>query len=443
MEKIAVRRNGKPHPGGLTRRQFSKSMGTTGLALATGTGLGLFGGVAPALAQQRKVHMLAWNHFIPAADDETRRQAKEFEKQTGITVVFETINQNDLLPRATAAVESGAGPDIFVFQWNHPHLYGGGLADHSKIFNLDDGDKVYPFQQEAAIVDGVPRGIPYYSIATAMCYREDVFKEVGIEVPTYWEEFLRAGTKLKNFGMPIGQTLGHTVGDAPLWCYMLLWSFGSQEVDEKGKVAIDSRQTRHAIEFMTQLWHDACDESALAWDDSSNNRAYLSEQVSCTLNGSSIYFVSRMKEMDRIANNTNHFLHPTGANGRFHAIVPLTFSVMKYSKNQEAAFEWIRFQLRPDNYERYIVTNKGFVLGRTPKFETHPYWMDDHRVAAFNQAGKYGRNFGWPGPFNRAASEVQAKYILVDMFARAVQGETPQKAIAWAEKEMKAIYEQG
>lgn len=283
-------------PRGMTRREFAKATTRTGLSVAAGMGLSMWGGAAPVRAQSRQVHMLAWNHFIPDADDETRRQAKAFEQETGIKILFETINQNDLLPRATAAVESGAGPDIFVFQWNHPHLYGGGLTDHSKIFELDDGDKVYPFQREAAIVDGVPRGVPYYGIATAMCYREDVFKELNITIPTYWEEFLRAGTKLKNYGMPIGQTLGHTVGDAPLWCYMLLWSFGAQEVDEKGKVAIDSRQTRHAIEFMTQLWNDACDESALAWDDSSNNRAYLSEQISCTLNGSSIYFVSRLKK---------------------------------------------------------------------------------------------------------------------------------------------------
>lgn len=421
---------------GLTRREFTK----TTAAVAAGTGLGLFGGVAPAFAQQREVHHVAWNNFIPPADDVTREHAAAFEKETGVKVRFETINQNDLQAKAAAAIEGGAGPDILQLHWNHAHLYAGGLIDHGAIFELDGGDTVYDYQKEAVIVDGVPRGIPYYGIGNLMAYRTDVYRDLGISIPDNWDEFLAAGAKCKAEGWPFGQTLGHTLGDAPIFAYSLMWSFGGSEIDESGKVAVDSAPTHQAIEWMKEAWEAAFEPGGLSWDDGSNNRAFLSEQICTTSNGASIYFVAREKGMDHVADNMSHYLYPQGPGGRFCVSVPLSFCIPKYSKNQEAAMEWIRFQLRPDNYERYISIQRCFGLPRAPGLEDLEIWSADPAVSIYAQAAQYGRNFGWPGPFGRAASEVQSKYIIVDMFARAVQGESAKDAAAWAAKELRNVY---
>lgn len=62
---------------GMSRRDFIKT--TSGLAVAAGTGLGLFG-QAPAIAQDRELHVLEWSSFVKPADVETDRQAAEFGK---------------------------------------------------------------------------------------------------------------------------------------------------------------------------------------------------------------------------------------------------------------------------------------------------------------------------------------------------------------------------
>ena len=46
---------------------------------------------------------------------------------------------------------------------------------------------------------------------------------------------------------------------------------------------------------MTGFWKDAHDEGGLAWDDTNNNRAFLSQTISATLNGASIYIESLRK----------------------------------------------------------------------------------------------------------------------------------------------------
>ena len=46
---------------------------------------------------------------------------------------------------------------------------------------------------------------------------------------------------------------------------------------------------------MVDFWKDAHDEGGLAWDDTSNNRAFLAGTISATLNGASIYLLAKGK----------------------------------------------------------------------------------------------------------------------------------------------------
>ena len=40
----------------------------------------------------------------------------------------------------------------------------------------------------------------------------------------------------------------------------------------------------------------------------------------------------------------------------------------------------------------------------------------------------------------RKAAEVVTKYIIIDMYAKAVQGMPPEDAVKWAEVELKKVY---
>lgn len=150
-----------PTPGTarMTRREFVKTASVAGL-MASGAVLGAH---APVFAQDKSIHILAWSHFIKEADVMMRDELiPAFKKATGVSVKYETINANDLNTRLTAAVESRTGPDIFQTIWNQPHLYAAGIEDHNALAEELGVAKQYAFQREAAHVDGVYRGIPYY-----------------------------------------------------------------------------------------------------------------------------------------------------------------------------------------------------------------------------------------------------------------------------------------
>lgn len=425
-----------------TRRDFMKVAGATGVAAAAaGSTVSLFSCTKKA----KELHVVAWSHFIKEADTLMKGElADDFKKATGVTLKYEAINANDLPARATAAVESGTGADIFQLQWNQPYLYAEGLEDHNALAEEVGTSKVYGWLRETSYVDGVYRGVPFYGVGNGNAYRKDYFEKVGASAPNTWNEYLAVGKKLKAMGKPVGQTLGHTFGDAPTFVYPLLWSFGGMEVDDQGKVAINSAGTKQACEFLKEFWNGACDPSGLAWDDSGNNRAFFAETIGATLNGASIYFVARYnpeKAPEGMAEKIGHFLNPEGPAGRYHTILPFSHCIAKYSKNKDAAKEFIRFIMSKEIYEKYILVQKGYGLGATPEWEDHPFWKEDAVVEPYRLNAKYGRNMGYAGAFNRKASEVQAKYIVVDLFARVAKGDTVDSSIAAAEKELKGIYE--
>jgi multiple sugar transport system substrate-binding protein len=424
---------------GLTRRKFVETTAIAGAAVAVTPFLD---GQAPAIAQERKVHYLQWTSFIPAADVEVDRQAEEFTKATGIKATIEKINQNDMAARITAAVESGSGADVIQMNSNQPHLFAGGLSNHDQLLDDIVGDQAYEWAFGACTVDGVARAVPGFNIGNAVVYRKDVFEELGLSVPNTWDEYLEVGRTLKNNNLPVGQTLGHTFGDAPSFTYPLLWSFGGQEVDGDGKVVINSEGTRKALAFMKEFWEAACDPGGMAWDDTSNNRAFLGQTIGSSLNGASIYFVAKNSPEDYpgLAEKLDHFLNPEGPSGRYHFVAPRSFSIMEYSPNKEEAAEYIKWTLQDDNFSEFMTVNEGYVQGVTPQWEDHPVWQSDPAIAIFATNPRYGRSAGYAGPWNRQSGEAQEKYIITDMFAQAVQGKDPEEIVAAAQQELELVY---
>jgi multiple sugar transport system substrate-binding protein len=439
MKKMGPTGAGRVSKTAMTRRKFVETTAVAGGTLAAAPFLG---GKAPAYAQERRVHYLQWTSFVAAADVEIDRQAEEFTKATGIQMTVEKINQNDMAARITAAVESGSGADVIQMNANQPHLFANGLADHNALVEELGGGEYYEWALGAATVDGVARSVPLFNIGNAICYRKDVFAELGLAVPNTWDEYLEVGRELKNNNMPVGQTLGHTFGDAPTFCYPLMWSFGGQEVDESGKVVIDSEGTHKALAFMKEFWEAACDPGGFAWDDTSNNRAFLGQTIGATLNGASIYFVPKNdpEQYPGLAEKLDHFLNPEGPSGRFHFVGPRALSIMQYSRNKEAAAEYIRWSSQEDNFSEFMSVNQGYVQGVTPMWEDHPVWQSDPAIAIYATNPRYGRTAGYAGPWNRQSGEAQERYIIVDMFARAARGEDPEEVAAWAQGELENVY---
>ena len=266
--------------------------------------------------------------------------------------------------------------------------------------------------------------------------------------PETWDAFRDAGKKLKAKGRPVGQTAGHTFGDAPSWWYPYLWSWGGKEVEADGKtVVLNSKETVESIKFAVALWNDACDEGGLAWDDTNNNRAFLSGSISATNNGASIYIEAKRKpeayQTEKGApmwQDIQHARIPKGAGGQFNLPFPFTHMLMGYSNNQKPAKDFLRWVHSKPVYDEWFTSQQGYSDGATKDWEKHKVWEVDPVLRPFRDIPPFGRLAGYAGPPNRKAAEVVTKYIITDMYAKAIQGMPPEEAAKWAHDEVFKAY---
>jgi len=437
----------------ITRRRLLKTSGAGAVAAQTG-GLAaiLATGRAPAVAQETAVHWLRWSDFVPASDVLLKGPiTQECQKATGIRLKLETINANDLQARITAAIQSGTGADIIMAVGNWPQLYTESLADAGDV--AEEIGKTqggyYDVSKLVATVGNKWIGVPWGIVGLLVAYRKSWFDEIGYNTfPETWDALRDAGKKLKAKGRPLGQTAGHTFGDAPSWWYPYLWSWGGKEVEADGKtVVLNSRETVESVKFAVGFWKDTCDEGGLAWDDSSNNRAFLAGSISATNNGASIYIeAKRRPEAYQTENGTpmwKDILHariPKGPGGQFNLPVPFTDMLMGYSKNQKAAKDFLRWMHSKPVFAEWFTSQQGYADGATRDWEKDKVWDADPVLLPFRDIPPFGRLPGYAGPPNRKAAEVVTKYIITDMYAKAIQGMPAEAAVQWAHDEIVKAY---
>jgi len=439
-------------PSRVNRRTFIKTAGAAAVVAGGIEGI-LASRRAPAFAQGTKLHWVRWVDFIPESDVELKRQMPEASKALGAEVTLETINANDLQARITAAVQSGSGPDIFLMQYNWPQLYQNALVDISDVANevskAEGG--FYEIYPPSCNVNGKWLAVPHSIIGNAVAYRKSWLKEAGAsQYPKTWDEARKVFAVLKKKGKPYGQTLGHTFGDAPTFSYPMLWAFGGAETDKTGKkVVINTKGAVDSVKFMQAFWKECCDEGGLAWDDTNNNRAFHAGEISASLNGASIYIVAK-RQKDKIKDDKgeplwqdiDHAPLPAGPAGGYLLFLNHADSIMKYSKNQKLAKDFIRWIHKKENYEKWFQTQEGYSVGATKAWENNLMWGKlDEPLKMFRTAARNTRLFGYAGPSTAKSTEAFTKYIITDMYAKGVQGMNAEDAVKWAEAELKKIYE--
>jgi multiple sugar transport system substrate-binding protein len=73
-------------------------------------------------------------------------------------------------------------------------------------------------------------------------------------------------------------------------------------------------------------------------------------------------------------------------------------------------------------------------------WEDHPVWNLDPIMAPFKKIPVTGRLLGYAGPPDQKAAEVQTKYIVVDMYAKAIQGMDAAESVKNAHDELVKVY---
>jgi multiple sugar transport system substrate-binding protein len=91
-------------------------------------------------------------------------------------------------------------------------------------------------------------------------------------------------------------------------------------------------------------------------------------------------------------------------------------------------------------FGQWFTSQQGYACGATKAWETDPVWDVDPVLKPFHDLPSKGRLAGWAGPPDRRSAEVVSKYIVVDMYAKAIQGMPAEEAAKWAHGEVAKVY---
>ena len=414
----------------VSRRRFLSTSAVAGLSL---TALGR----APAYAQKRELTFLSWNHFVPASDDELRKQAEAFGKAAGVTVRVDTIAHLQLSAKRAAEAQSQAGHDLLLTGGADPFLFENQLADVGDLVD-DLGKKYggwYPFAAESCQTKSGWKGVPWFWISFPATYNMAHFKKAGLEYPKTWAELLQHGKILKKQGNPVGIAISHC-GDAITTYWSVAWCYGGKVLEADGKTpGINSEKTAQVIEWYKELYRDAMEPEVLSWDDASNNRGILSGKYSWIHNPISPYNAA-LKEKMPIADDINHHPSPAGPAGT-HSAPPISMvSIWKFSKNIALAKDFLKFLFQKENYDAWIVASNAFNHPPLRHLADHPIWARNPKFAMLPKEAEFAHPRGWPAKPNDAVARVEVNYILPDMVAKAVNGMPSKRAMEWAQDQI-------
>lgn len=165
----------------------------------------------------------------------------EFEEATGIDVQVDYVPFPNMKEALAAEMIGGGDYDVvsIMDQWvqslsNLVQPIDEGIAAQGKDLSN------YPAaHMRHGMMDGKLIGLPLRGHVQLLFYRDDVFKEAGVEVPSTWEDVIAASktiqekTDLSGIALPYGKLNGQNL---MVWIN-LLWGNGGEMFDAEGNPA--------------------------------------------------------------------------------------------------------------------------------------------------------------------------------------------------------------
>jgi multiple sugar transport system substrate-binding protein len=428
-----------------SRRDFLRTTGAAAALGATGTVLQSHPAAAADLhfepEKGAQLRVLRWKRFVQGDEDQFLANTRRFTERTGVEVRIDAENWEEVRPKAAVAANVGAGPDIIIATDDDPMQYPQQLVDLTDLCDYL-GKKYggwYDVCRDFCMHEGRWIAVPTGAGGGAFVCRKSMLAAAGYnEMPKDFPGFLKLCKALKARGTPPGLALGHATGDATGWVHWILWSFGGKIADENMKVAINSKETIAALEYATELYQTFA-PGTLSWLDPSNNKAFLSGEISMTLNGISIYYAAKTSpdpKMNAIAADIQHAENPIGPIGRrVQGGIMFPGFVFKYSKYPNAAKEYLRFMMEKEQFDPWQKASIGYIAHTLKEYESSSLWTSDPQLIYFRDVVKNFRHYGYAGRVGKESSSCTADFVVVDMFAEACTGQqTPKEAAQRAEK---------
>jgi ABC-type glycerol-3-phosphate transport system substrate-binding protein len=402
-----------------------------------------------------------WDHWVPGANKTTEMLVNEWAAKEKVEVQMDFIPSqgNKLLLTIAAEAQAKSGHDIIAMSTWLP-------SEHAK--NLEPMDDVMAelIKQNGNVngtveylgkIDGKWVAIPATvgSQIKGPCSRIDLLKQhAGIDIQEMYpaggapkadawtlDAFLKAAEACHKAGVPFGIGLG-TTSDNVDTAGAIFHSFGAVLVDKDAKIIVKSDPVRQAVDYYKQLMQ-FLPPDVPAWDDASNNKWLVSGRGALIMNPPSAWAVAK-RDAPKVAEQCWTHGMPSGPKGRYAPFLPYFWATWNFSKNKPAAKSLLEFLTLRQNAEKQVAASQGYDIPPYTKFTDFKTW--DEEGPPKGSISHYPIKGGdqkagvvcSPAP-PLIAAQIWAQSIQNNMLVRYAKGETMEKTMDWAAREVEGF----
>lgn len=298
--------------------------------------------------------------------DFLRKMFAEFEQKTGHKVSLVTMPPSSSEQFAQYRLWLAAGnTDVDVYQTDV--VWAPQLADQFvdlKEAASDVIDQFFPSIIESQTVDGRLVAMPMFTDAPALFYRKDLLEKYGKEVPKTWADMASVAKDIQDKEREAGQKdLWGYVFQANayegLTCNALEWiksSGGGQIVEPDGTISVNNEKAAGALEQAKSWIGTISPPGVLAYQEEESRGVWQTGNAVFMRNWPYAYALGNGED-SAVKGKFEVTTLPVAAAGDkpSSTLGGWNLAVSKYSDEQEAAIELVKFLTSPESQKRRAV----------------------------------------------------------------------------------------
>ena len=463
----------------MTTRKFSRRAVLRGSA-ALGGGALIAGTGIPAWAQDQqpelelpqgaagKLTVIHRQEYFEQAQVLFRDTVTNFASANNVELDISTTNAEafgDFLGKMTAAVRAGNPPDFaYTSNVSIPQMHLLGLLEDvtdvveeavSKYGGVMKGINA----EKIGLIDGKWMAIPFIANTTGVFFRGDKLKEKGIDPASLrtWADRREAALAISDpdnefwgWGLTVNQS-----GDGWGVASGILNAFGGHFTDETGQIVqFNTPETVAAYEFVRETYDRNGKYAAMlppgieAWNDLSNNEAWLAGKIGYTQNAFSVYAQSKRDNLP-FFKDTVLLRAPFANNGdsRDGGAVGGWLTVFKGAQNADLAKQLALALLDPASFTPMSSVAGGLFMPAYENLWTDELIAADPNFAIIKEQVSVPDPFigaSWPAQPSAQIDAIRAQGILEQSMGNVIAGRmSSEEAVADAHQKIVDLFEEG
>ena len=417
------------------------------------------GSTAPFVDDTLSGEVNFWHSYVPGARSEALDEAIERfeERYPNVHINAETMTWGDFKKRWREGAQTGNLPDLSTACNMHEveELYAAGLLRPAdEAIDAIGRDRFSDNVLAELTHDGVAYGVPYYSHAFVMWYRQDLLDQAGLAVPQTWEEFAAAARALTD---PEQGTYGYALAASPndymatVCLNLYLRSRGEGLLGHDLRANLTSEAALEGIRYWADVARDCAPPGSL--DDTVNEQANRFYEGTTAFDFNSGFQVLGVQETrPDLLGSISCSLPPrmAASDGPYSTLVSHIPLVMYANgQNDEACEAFLAFLYEDENYLEFL---DSVPVGMLPSIQgiasTEAYQSNPLRQQFAKEEGVIqeamleGHALGFEDAPNLHAGILTSSGVVERMFHRILEdGVAVEEAAQAAEDELNRLFD--